>query len=341
MGLATAVQKLDTAVIGRLANLTGTEINLFFKSGLSVGTLADYKELKDDTAAGKPEAGLSLNALGLNEITIGGKGYYQAVLPLLSGDNRVGTVAAVYSKQVARARTLQMIKMLTLVSIGCIVLIIPITVAFSQTLAKPINRIITALDESADQVASSSGQVSASSHQLAEGTTQQAASIEETSASLEEMASMTKQTAKNASQANGLVQENAQVVNNANSAMTELTTSMGAISKASEETAKIIKTIDEIAFQTNLLALNAAVEAARAGEAGAGFAVVADEVRNLAMRSADAAKNTTTLIEETVKRVKDGSAILGGTNEAFEKVSETASKVSFYSPNRIQLATAT
>ena len=139
---------------------------------------------------------------------------------------------------------------------------------------------------------------------------------------------MTKQTANNASQANGLVQENAQVVNNANSAMTELTTSMGAISKASEETAKIIKTIDEIAFQTNLLALNAAVEAARAGEAGAGFAVVADEVRNLAMRSADAAKNTTTLIEETVKRVKDGSAILGGTNEAFEKVSETASKVS-------------
>jgi methyl-accepting chemotaxis protein len=99
------------------------------------------------------------------------------------------------------------------------------------------------------------------------------------------------------------------------------------ISKASEETSKIIKTIDEIAFQTNLLALNAAVEAARAGEAGAGFAVVADEVRNLAMRAADAAKNTAELIEGTVKNVHDGTQLVGRTNEAFSKVAESSSKV--------------
>ncbi len=102
-----------------------------------------------------------------------------------------------------------------------------------------------------------------------------------------------------------------QVVDTANESMGELTDSMAEITKASEETSKIIKTIDEIAFQTNLLALNAAVEAARAGEAGAGFAVVADEVRNLAMRAAEAAKNTANLIEGTVKKVKDGSELVG------------------------------
>jgi methyl-accepting chemotaxis protein len=109
--------------------------------------------------------------------------------------------------------------------------------------------------------------------------------------------------------------------------MAQLTISMEDISKASEETFKIIKTIDEIAFQTNLLALNAAVEAARAGEAGAGFAVVADEVRNLAMRAADAAKNTAELIEGTVKKVSDGSKLVATTNDAFGKVAESSGKV--------------
>jgi methyl-accepting chemotaxis protein len=108
--------------------------------------------------------------------------------------------------------------------------------------------------------------------------------------------------------------------------MGRLTESMGEITRASEETSKIIKTIDEIAFQTNLLALNAAVEAARAGEAGAGFAVVADEVRNLAMRAADAAKNTANLIEGTVKKVKDGSDLVSKTNEAFQQVAGSSAK---------------
>jgi methyl-accepting chemotaxis protein len=108
--------------------------------------------------------------------------------------------------------------------------------------------------------------------------------------------------------------------------MGKLTESMAEITKASEETSKIIKTIDEIAFQTNLLALNAAVEAARAGEAGAGFAVVADEVRNLAMRAADAAKNTANLIEGTVKKVKDGSELVSRTNAAFKQVAGSSAK---------------
>jgi methyl-accepting chemotaxis protein len=117
------------------------------------------------------------------------------------------------------------------------------------------------------------------------------------------------------------------LIEGADQSMKDLTTSMGEITRASEETGKIIKTIDEIAFQTNLLALNAAVEAARAGEAGAGFAVVADEVRNLAMRAAEAAKNTSGLIEGTVKKIRQGSEIVSKTNGEFGKVSEGAKKV--------------
>lgn len=109
--------------------------------------------------------------------------------------------------------------------------------------------------------------------------------------------------------------------------MDGLTKSMEDINKASEETSKIIKTIDEIAFQTNLLALNAAVEAARAGEAGSGFAVVADEVRNLAMRAADAARDTAGLIEGTIKKIKDGSTLVGQTGEAFSEVTKSTQKV--------------
>jgi methyl-accepting chemotaxis protein len=197
----------------------------------------------------------------------------------------------------------------------------------TRSITAPVNRIISGLNEGSAQVASASSQVSSSSQAMAEGASQQAASIEESSSSMEEMASMTKKNAENAGTADGLMKEANHVVATANESMGKLTKSMEDISKASEETSKIIKTIDEIAFQTNLLALNAAVEAARAGEAGAGFAVVADEVRNLAMRAADAAKNTAELIEGTVKKVNDGSKLVSTTNEAFGQVADSSAKV--------------
>ena len=196
-----------------------------------------------------------------------------------------------------------------------------------RSITKPIFRVIGGLNAGADQVAAASCQVSSASQGLAEGASDQAASIEETSSSLEEMSSMTNQNADYANTADNLMVEAKAVVEKATDAMGKLTQSMGEISSANEETSKIIKTIDEIAFQTNLLALNAAVEAARAGEAGAGFAVVADEVRNLAMRAAEAAKNTALLIEGTLGKVKGGSEMVKQTNDAFVEVAESAAKV--------------
>ncbi len=226
------------------------------------------------------------------------------------------------------AKVQKMVKMVLVFALatGAIISIL-LAILIIRSITKPIKAVITGLQTSADNVSSASGQMKAASHSLAESSSEQAATIEETASSLEEMSSMTKQNADNSGQADGLMQEANQVVGQANNSMTKLTESMQEISQAGEETSKIIKTIDEIAFQTNLLALNAAVEAARAGEAGAGFAVVADEVRNLAMRAADAAKETAELIEGTLRRVNQGGNLVQDTNEAFIKVSESASKV--------------
>ena len=138
---------------------------------------------------------------------------------------------------------------------------------------------------------------------------------------------MTRQNADNASQANTLMEGTQAVVFRAGDAMKQMRQAMVEISDYGQQTGKIIKTIDEIAFQTNLLALNAAVEAARAGQAGAGFAVVADEVRNLAQRAAEAAKNTSALIEGSISRIDQGSKLAKTVNEAFEEVTSGAAKV--------------
>lgn len=165
------------------------------------------------------------------------------------------------------------------------------------------------------------------SENLSSAAMEQTASLHETSSLMDEMSSMTRQNAANAIQADSFMKETNQVVIKANETMTQLAASINEVSAASEETFNIIKTIDEIAFQTNLLALNAAVEAARAGETGAGFAVVADEVRNLAMRSADAAKNTSDLIENTVKKIQEGSGLANIADQGFKNVASNAARV--------------
>ncbi len=197
----------------------------------------------------------------------------------------------------------------------------------AKSITKPVNVIIEGLSDSSSQVASASGQISSSSQSLAEGATEQASALEETSSALEQVSSQVKQNADNAMQASSLARDTRGEAEKGSLAMGDMIKAMKAINKSSEEIAKIIKVIEEIAFQTNLLALNAAVEAARAGEHGKGFAVVAEEVRNLAQRSATAAKDTAGLIEEAVKRASEGSEVANKAGMALNGIVESVKKV--------------
>jgi methyl-accepting chemotaxis protein len=201
------------------------------------------------------------------------------------------------------------------------------TVIIIRSVTAPINRVIDGLTRGSEQITSASSQIASSSQQMAEGASEQASSLEETSSSLEEMSGMTRQNAANAQQANALAVETGELVAKGQDSMGRLNGAIEHIKRSADETAKIIKTIDEIAFQTNLLALNAAVEAARAGEAGKGFAVVAEEVRNLAQRSAEAAKQTAALIEESQKNSERGVGVAQETSGALEKITVSARKV--------------
>ncbi len=197
----------------------------------------------------------------------------------------------------------------------------------TRAITLPINRIIAGLTAGAEQVSSASNQVASASQQLAEGASEQAANLEETSSSLEEMSGMTRQNADNSRQADAISREAQGAAQRGVDAMSQMSAAIKGIKDSSDATARVIKTIDEIAFQTNLLALNAAVEAARAGDAGKGFAVVAEEVRSLAQRSAEAAKNTAVLIEGSQASAEQGVNVTAEVQKTLEQIVSTVDRV--------------
>ncbi len=274
------------------------------------------------------EAVLRSGRIFLDENRIAGVDYNTSYWPIIYADGKIGGMFSIAKDKRGIQETLNGVVLAILTScliVGAMMSGAAVLVARSVT--RPLVRMATSLNEGADQVVAGANQVSAASQSLAEGVSEQAAALEETSASMEEMSSSTRQNADSAHTAKAMSMEAAQVVDDVNRQMQEMAQAIVEVSRSSEETGKIIKTIDEIAFQTNLLALNAAVEAARAGDKGAGFAVVADEVRNLALRATEAAKNTSGLIEKTIKAVKMGSELTTATQEAFRKNMEISDKI--------------
>ena len=211
--------------------------------------------------------------------------------------------------------------------IAALVLGLGFAVYTVRSVTGPINRVVGNIGAGSQQVASAAKQIAGSSQSLAAGASEQAASLEQTASSLEEITSIARQNADNVKQADRLAAENRERSKRGGEMMSRLTGAIIEIKKSADQTAKIIKTIDEIAFQTNLLALNAAVEAARAGDAGKGFAVVAEEVRNLAQRAADAAKTTSDLIEESQKKAEVGVSAAGEAENILEEITAAAQKV--------------
>jgi methyl-accepting chemotaxis protein len=216
------------------------------------------------------------------------------------------------------------------VTVGVLALLL-VAVAIAWWAVRSANGVLRGavgeLQRGAEHVVSAAAQVASSAQSLSQGATEQAASLEESSASMEEMASMTRKNADNSERGVAMMTQTAQVIATANDALRDMLQSMSSIKESSDKVARIIKTIDEIAFQTNILALNAAVEAARAGEAGMGFAVVADEVRNLAQRSAQAAKDTAALIEESIANANQGQERVARVAAAIGHITESATAV--------------
>lgn len=292
---------------------------------------ADLKEIEDTTSAADAYRAeitkLRDNWLKLQEITQARAKAGDAVLAEAQAITATGLSETKNVADVASASLSRSTQIITFGVIAALLLSIGVAIALTRSITRPIRVVADALQSGAEQTASAAGQVSAASQSLAEGASEQAASLEESSASLEEMASLTRRNAETAVRVKELASQALQAGDTGSQDMQAMNTAMDAIKNSSADIAKIIKTIDEIAFQTNILALNAAVEAARAGEAGMGFAVVADEVRSLAQRCAQAARETATKIEDAVDKSAHGVQISGKVAASLQDIIAKARQV--------------
>lgn len=408
VGQLVAYKRLEKSFTKRLTDLTGSQIGIITNKGVIFGDLPGYTIPNSDEfgAVGK-EWNFYEQEIALNDISYKKENYFEGRFNFFSDSMYLGSLIALYSEAVAMNNTWQIIKVLFWVSLGCILLLIPISLLFSNSISKPleilsrvlkeieqtgvlskrvkvksqdevgetaiaVNNLMTSLESAIENVSSvmeaiskgdfsksivgeyygdlndlkqhtldsidllggiiaqirniSQGvhtgtqELARSATTLAEGTSKQAATLQQIASSMDEVESQTKANNKNASQAQELMKKTIKVVGQGNDQMQHMLDSMKRINKTSKEVTKVTKVIDEIAFQTNLLALNAAVEAARAGKYGKGFAVVAEEVRNLAGRSAEAAKNTTALIESSIIEVEKGVENADSTAAILEQI---------------------
>lgn len=303
--------------------------NLAVIYGFNPSTKADY----DEVTNGSYQA--AKDFLALNEKVIAGAKISPAVYAA-SADKAIDAnkiADAQYGETLYRLAGIRVDKYKSQEPISVLITVISLlvlgylAVGFYLSLVESVTKVSEGLAEIADEVNINTKKLSEDSETLAADNSEQAASIQETAATLEEMTSMVAQNTSNTKQATGLAHKAKEAANSGSTDMLELMESMNELKSSSDEIAKIIKVIDEIAFQTNILSLNAAVEAARAGEAGKGFAVVAEEVRNLAQRSAKAAKDTSVIIESNIDLSKKSVLITQKTGEALEEINLQVQKV--------------
>ena len=322
---ATSVDKV-TAKIGELRPLLVTDAGRELTSKVEAGVV-EYARLQADVprlcAEGKVQEAIQWD---MDHLVKAGTDVTNAIDGLLSMEEKLNAEAVARSGEIARNSR---IAVATLFAICIVVGLIAAVVIRRSTL--DLREIASGLEASSSEVTGASQQVSASSQQLAQGATEQAASVEETSASAQEITSIARQNSDAARKASELMGKAESIDGQVKAAIQAMADSMSGISKSSSEISRVMRVIDEIAFQTNILALNAAVEAARAGEAGMGFAVVADEVRNLAQRSAQASKETASMIEQSVASASEGQARLEAVTRSFAESATIRNEVKRYS----------